>query len=166
MERDLRPFVRPVSKGRFLNVTVCGDKLRNFETTCSGDATEASAWVDFISSYGNHFPFLYIIRCMPRNRYTLIVVYMCSCVFIGILYMYRTAVLFGVCHAVVYAYIITAWAGFQLLILKQGQCEGLELGISAERYILPRLFCFHNLIVNVMTSWGGLARHLVCPSHC
>ena len=20
--------------------------------------------------------------------------------------------------------------------------------------------------VNVMTSWGGLARHLVCPSHC
>ena len=105
----------------------------------SGDAAEASAWVDFIYSYGNHFPFLYIIRCMPRNRYTLIVVYMCSCVFIGILYMYRTAVLFGVCHAVVYAYIITAWAGFQLLILLQGQCESLMIGISAEKFT-PHVF--------------------------
>ena len=139
MERDLRPFVRPVSKGRFLNVTVCVFKLRNFETSHGGDAAEASAWVDFISSYGDHFPFLYIIRCMPRNRYTLIVVYMCSCVFIGILYMYRTAVLFGVCHAVVYAYIITAWAGFQLLILLKGQCESLHTGISTERFS-PHVF--------------------------
>ena len=139
MERDLRPFVRPVSKGRFLNVTVCSIKSRKFETSYSGDAAEASAWVDFISSYGNHFPFLYIIRCMPRNRYTLIVVYMCSCVYIGILYMYRTAVLFGVCHAVVYAYIITAWAGFQLLILTKGQCEGLNTGISAEKFT-PHVF--------------------------
>ena len=141
MERDLRPLVRPVSKGRFLNVTVCLLKSRKFETTYSGDAAEASAWVDFISSYGNHFPFLYIIRCMPRNRYTLIVVYMCSCVFIGILYMYRTAVLFGVCHAVVYAYIITAWAGFQLLILLKGQCESLIVGISAEK-LSPTSFVF------------------------
>ena len=76
---------------------------------------------------------------MPRNRYTLIVVYMCSCVFIGILYMYRTAVLFGVCHAVVYAYIITAWAGFQLLILTWGQCEGLIVGIGTERFS-PHVF--------------------------
>ena len=139
MERDLRPLVRPVSKGRFLNVTVCSLKSRKFETRYSGDATEASAWVDFISSYGNHFPFLYIIRCMPRNRYTLIVVYMCSCVFIGILYMYRTAVLFGVCHAVVYAYIITAWAGFQLLILTKGQCESLIDGIGTEKFT-PHVF--------------------------
>ena len=123
MERDLRPFVRPVSKGRFLNVAVCAFKLRNFESIYSGDAAEASAWVDFISSYGNHFPFLYIIRCMPRNRYTLIVVYMCSCVFIGILYMYRTAVLFGVCHAVAYAYIITAWAGFRCLSFHRGNAR-------------------------------------------
>ena len=76
---------------------------------------------------------------MPRNRYTLIVVYMCSCVFIGILYMYRTAVLFGVCHAVAYAYIITAWAGFQLLILDWGQCEGLNTGIGAEKFT-PHVF--------------------------
>ena len=39
MERDLRPFVRPVSKGRFLNVTVWILKLRNFESIYSGDAT-------------------------------------------------------------------------------------------------------------------------------
>ena len=31
VERDLRPVVRPVSKGRFRNVTVCVVKLRNFE---------------------------------------------------------------------------------------------------------------------------------------
>ena len=39
MERDLRPLVRPVSKGRFLNVTVCLLKSRKFESTYSGDAT-------------------------------------------------------------------------------------------------------------------------------
>ncbi len=39
MERDLRPLVRPVSKGRFLNVTVCTIKSRKFESTYSGDAT-------------------------------------------------------------------------------------------------------------------------------
>ena len=39
MERDLRAVVRPVSKGRFLNVTVCIIKLRNFDSSCSGDAT-------------------------------------------------------------------------------------------------------------------------------
>ena len=31
VERDLRPVVRPVLKGRFRNVTVCVVKLRNFE---------------------------------------------------------------------------------------------------------------------------------------
>ena len=99
---------------------------------------------------------------MPRNRYTLIVVYMCSCVFIGILYMYRTAVLFGVCHAVVYAYIITAWAGFQLLILLKGQCESLHTGIGAERDLLPRLFCFHNLIAYVNGQQGSAGQAPLC----
>ena len=64
---------------------------------------------------------------------------MCSCVYLGILYMYRTAVLFGVCDVVVYVYIITAWAGFQLLILILGQCEGLKAGISAEKFT-PHVF--------------------------
>ena len=32
MERDLRPFVRPVSKGRFLNVTcLCVENLANLK---------------------------------------------------------------------------------------------------------------------------------------
>jgi len=39
----------------------------------------------------------------------------------------------------VYAYIITAWAGFQLLILTKGQCEGLNTGISAEKFT-PHVF--------------------------
>ena len=82
---------------------------------------------------------------MPRNRYTLIVVYMCSCAFIGILYMYRTAVLFGMCHAVVYAYIITAWAGFQLLILYVGAMREPEDRDKRGEIYSPRLFCFRYL---------------------
>ena len=89
---------------------------------------------------------------MPRNRYTLIVMYMCSCVFIGILYMYRTAVLFGVCHAVVYAYIITAWAGFQLLILLQGQCESLMIGIGA-RETYSHVFFVSIILSLVVACW-------------
>ena len=41
VERDLRAVVRPVSKGRFRNVTVCIIKLRNFDSSCSGNATES-----------------------------------------------------------------------------------------------------------------------------
>ena len=47
----------------------------------------------------------------------------------------------------------SAWAGFTLLILIKGQCEGLTVGISADGYILPRLFCFHNLCGNRLTDW-------------
>ena len=46
MERDLRPFVRPVSKGRFRTLLSVLIKLSNFESIYSGDATEASAWVN------------------------------------------------------------------------------------------------------------------------
>ena len=36
------------------------------------------------------------------------------------------------------------WAGFTLLILIWGQCEGLTTGISAERNFTPTsFFCFH-----------------------
>ena len=78
MERDLRPLVRPVSKGRFLNVTVCNFKLRNFETTCSGDATEASAWVDFISPYGYHSHFyVYNKVYAPIGVRSLLCMYSC-----------------------------------------------------------------------------------------
>ena len=51
----------------------------------------------------------------------------------------------GIDQAVVCIYKSLAWAGFMLLILDWGQCEGLNTGISADGYILPRLFCFHNL---------------------
>ena len=34
----------------------------------------------------------------------------------------------------------STWAGFTLLILIWGQCEGLKLGIGAERDITPTSF--------------------------
>ena len=43
VEWDLRPVVRPVSKGRFRNVTVCTFKLSKLGSIYSGDATEAFA---------------------------------------------------------------------------------------------------------------------------
>ena len=49
VERDLRPFVGPVSKGRFRTLPVCILKLSNFESMYSGNATEAFAWAISIS---------------------------------------------------------------------------------------------------------------------
>jgi len=45
------------------------------------------------------------------------------------------------CHVrwIVYVYHLT-WAGFTLLILIWGQCEGLTTGISAERNFTPTSF--------------------------
>ena len=54
MERDPRAVVRPVSKGRFRTLPVCIIKSRKFESKYSGNATETSTWVDFISPYGQH----------------------------------------------------------------------------------------------------------------
>ena len=51
----------------------------------------------------------------------------------------------GIDQAVVYVYMSAGVGRLSLLILIKGQCEGLSSGISAERYLLPRLFCFHNL---------------------
>jgi len=49
IQRLSTPFVRAAKgKGRFQNVTVCAIKLRNFESCHRGNATKASAWVDYI----------------------------------------------------------------------------------------------------------------------
>ena len=105
MERDLRPVVRPVSKGRFLNVTVCVFKLRNFETSHGGSATETSTWVDFISLLRLSFPFIYIIRCTPQLRCTLFA-YICEgrspWIHISVVLSFRHS---GIDQAVVYVYI-------------------------------------------------------------
>ena len=60
----------------------------------------------------------------------------------------------------------SAWAGFTLLILMRGQCEGLKLGIGAERNFTPTSFfvsvlqiIFHSQNVNeVTTNRGAVGR--------
>ena len=59
------------------------------------------------------------------------------------------------------------WAGFTLLILIWGQCEGLTTGISAERNFTPTsFFCFHKFgcfSVNGDDGWQGSAgQHTYC----
>ena len=62
-----------------------------------------------------------------------------------------------------YVYILSAGVGrLSLLILMKGQCEGLNTGIGAERYILPRLFCFHNLIAYVNGQQGSAGQAPLC----
>ena len=145
MERDLRPLVRPVSKGRFLNVTVCVFKLRNFETSHGGSATETSTWVDFISLLRLSFPFIYIIRCTPQLRCTLFAyIFQGWIPWICISWDYYGR---SVC-------VYSAGVGrLSLLILIKGQCEGLTVGISAEE-ILPRFFYFHKIHTNHIAEQG------------
>ena len=112
-----------------MTLLVCVFKLRNFETSHGGNATEASAWVDFISPCG-HNPLLIYIKGVCHNDGHTLFAYIDQsgddvpwCV-----HIYRSA-----------------WAGFTLLILDWGQCEGLNTGIGAERNLLPRLFCFQKI---------------------
>ena len=130
MERDLRSVVRPVSKGRFRTLPVCKIKLRNFESKYSGDATETSAWVDFYSTYGP-FP-LYIIRCKLQQWVYLLCVYTHK----------------GIVRCSVVYIIARRGQGFTLLILTWRQCEGLILGIGAERNITPTSFFVSRRLVS------------------
>ena len=59
-----RPFVRPVSKDVFLTLLSVYSNLANLNLGTEVMQQEASTWVDFISSCGQH-PFIYIIRCTP-----------------------------------------------------------------------------------------------------
>ena len=55
------PFVGQANgKGRFLNVTICAVKLRNFESKYRCNATEAFAWVCYIPMIRCSY---YKIRC-------------------------------------------------------------------------------------------------------
>ena len=65
MERDLRPFVRPVSKGRFLNVTcLCVENLANLKLETAVVQQRRLRGLILYLSCGYHSP-LYIIRCTP-----------------------------------------------------------------------------------------------------
>ena len=78
--------------------------------------------------------------------------------------VYRTEEL---CQVVVYIYHST-WAGFTLLILTWGQCEGLILGIGAERNFTPTSFfiagnrrsSIFRMLMRVTTSRGAVGRRV------
>ena len=112
MERDLRPLVRPVSKGRFLNVTVCKIKLRNFESKYGGDATRDVYVGWFYISPTAIIPFIYIIRCTPQLRCTLF-----AYIFQG--WIPWICISWNCYGRGVYI-LSLAWAGFTLLILFLG----------------------------------------------
>ena len=113
-------------------------KLRNFESKNSGDATETSTWVDFISLLRLSFPFIYIIRCTPFKGARSLRIYSRG--------GFRGYVYPGIAMAVVCIYY--RWRGQALRCLSffLGAMRRPEnQGIGADGYILPRLFCFHNL---------------------
>ena len=58
------------SRKTFSNVTVCNDKSSKFESSYSGNATEASTWVDFISPCGHQSLYIYN-KVYALNRCTL-----------------------------------------------------------------------------------------------
>ena len=78
MERDLRPFVRPVSKGRFRTLL---SGYSNFATLILSTAVmqqRASTWVDFISPYGYHSHFyVYNKVYAPIGMRSLLCMYSC-----------------------------------------------------------------------------------------
>ena len=59
MERDLWPFVRPVSKGRFRTLLSVTSNLANLNLYAAVMQQKASTWVDFISPCGYHSLYIY-----------------------------------------------------------------------------------------------------------
>ena len=106
MERDLRPLVRPVSKGRFLNVTVCKIKLRNFESKYGGDATRGVYVGWFYISPAAIIPLYIYNKVYTLQRCTLFA-YICEgrspWIHISMVLSFRHS---GIDHAVVCVYII------------------------------------------------------------
>ena len=102
VERDLRPVVRPVSKGRFRNVTVCVVKLRNFEPDTAVMQQRRLRKVDYI----------YICRLIVSLIYNKAVLFSESthfCVY-GQEGMQRQVDCMHIYHL--------TWAGLTLLILR------------------------------------------------
>ena len=120
MERDLRPLVRPVSKGRFLNVTVCIIKSRKFESIYSGDATRDVYVGWFYISPAAIIPLYIYNKVYTLQRCTLFA-YICEgrspWIHISVVLSFRHS---GIDQAVVCIYYLLAWAGFKLLILYVG----------------------------------------------
>ncbi len=59
MERDLRPVVRPVSKGRFRTLLSVKSNLANLNLLAAVMQQKAFTWVDFISPCGQHSLYIY-----------------------------------------------------------------------------------------------------------
>ncbi len=94
-------------------------KLRNFESKNSGDATETSTWVDFISTYGYHPLYIYNKVYTPTKVHAL-------CVYIpGVdsVDMYILELLWPWC-----VYIIAGVGRLYVAYpFSWGQCEGLKI---------------------------------------
>ena len=133
MERDLRPFVRPVSKGRFRTLLSGYSNFATLNLSTAVMQQKAFTWVDFISSYGQYSLYIY------NKVYSVLRVY-CLCVYRMV--MVSVSVTFIVIVKVKVKVIVNvivplgcpapwcidisslAWAGLTLLILIKGQCEG------------------------------------------
>ena len=59
MERDLRPFVRPVSKGRFRTLLSVSSNFATLILHAAVMQLKAFTWVDFISPCGYHSLYIY-----------------------------------------------------------------------------------------------------------
>ena len=66
MERDLRPFVRPVSKDVFLTLLSVKSNLANLNLLAAVMQQEAFAWVSFIFPAPD-YSFIYINKVYPHG---------------------------------------------------------------------------------------------------
>ena len=76
VERDLRPVVRPVSKGRFRTLLSVSSNFATLILHAAVMQQRASTWVDFISPCGYHSLYIYN-KVYARNGDTLFA-YICG----------------------------------------------------------------------------------------
>ena len=191
MERDLRAVVRPVSKDVFLTLLSVSSNFATLILHAAVMQREASTWVDFISSRGLHFPLYILIRCIPCIRCTLFV-YMYG--WIGYMQELRLAVVPCRCISVYplflgllrrdvciyYHDVGRLYVAYPHLWAMLRPDLRDKHGGTYSHVFFVSIICvdcgvlinqtsdisLQTSNVNVMTSWGGLARHFVCPSHC
>ena len=124
MERDLRPFVRPVSKGRFRTLLSACSNFATLKPCAAVMQLKAFTWVDFISPCGYHSLYIYN-KVYASNGDTLFA-------YIGWFSLSFSLTLTFPWESMPWCVHISslAWAGLTLLILTWGQCEGLNTGVS------------------------------------
>ena len=143
MERDLRPFVRPVSKGRFRTLLSVSSNFATLILHAAVMQQRASTWVDFISPCGYHSLYIYNKVYSPAMGVLSLRIHK----WFSLSFSLSLTLSFPWESMPWCVYIIAGVGRLDVAYLHEGAMRRPDDRDKHARDILPRLFCFHNFVV-------------------